>query len=66
VLFTLKKPSLLNDFFDESGGMQLTIHSLFGAPINKAWGLVLRKSFCHSFDIELQASASLLTQGAPL
>lgn len=45
-------------FFDESGGMQLIIHAPFGARINKAWGLALRKRFCRSFDLELQASAT--------
>jgi ATP-dependent helicase Lhr and Lhr-like helicase len=45
-------------FFDESGGMQLIIHSPFGARINKAWGLALRKRFCKSFNIELQAAAT--------
>ncbi|MBI2867165.1 MAG: DEAD/DEAH box helicase, partial [Chloroflexi bacterium] len=45
-------------FFDESGGMQLVIHSPFGARINKAWGLSLRKQFCRTFDFELQASAT--------
>jgi ATP-dependent Lhr-like helicase len=44
-------------FFDESGGMQLVIHSPFGARINRAWGLAMRKRFCRSFDFELQASA---------
>ncbi len=44
-------------FFDESGGMQLVIHAPFGARINRAWGLTLRKRFCRSFDFELQASA---------
>ncbi|HUY34424.1 MAG TPA: DEAD/DEAH box helicase [Pirellulales bacterium] len=44
-------------FFDESGGMQLVIHAPFGARINRAWGLALRKRFCRSFDFELQASA---------
>jgi len=44
-------------FFDESGGMQLVIHSPYGARINRAWGLALRKRFCRSFDFELQASA---------
>jgi ATP-dependent Lhr-like helicase len=44
-------------FFDESGGMQLVIHSPLGARINRAWGLTLRKRFCRSFDFELQASA---------
>lgn len=45
-------------FFDESGGMQLIIHSPFGARINKAWGLALRKCFCRSFNFELQAAAT--------
>jgi ATP-dependent helicase Lhr and Lhr-like helicase len=45
-------------FFDESGGMQLVLHSPWGARINRAWGLALRKSFCSSFDFELQAAAT--------
>ncbi|MBA2657878.1 MAG: DEAD/DEAH box helicase [Tatlockia sp.] len=45
-------------FFDEGGGMQLIIHSPFGARINKAWGLALRKRFCRSFNFELQAAAT--------
>ncbi len=45
-------------FFDEGGGMQLIIHSPFGARINKAWGLALRKCFCRSFNFELQAAAT--------
>jgi ATP-dependent Lhr-like helicase len=45
-------------FFDEAGGMQLVIHSPFGARINKAWGLALRKRFCRSFNFELQAAAT--------
>jgi ATP-dependent Lhr-like helicase len=45
-------------FFDESGGMQLVIHAPFGARINRAWGLALRKRFCRSFNFELQASAT--------
>ncbi|MBC7854117.1 MAG: DEAD/DEAH box helicase, partial [Pirellulaceae bacterium] len=44
-------------FFDESGGMQLVIHSPLGSRINRAWGLALRKRFCRSFDFELQAAA---------
>jgi len=40
-------------FFDEGGGMQLVIHAPFGARINKAWGLALRKRFCRSFNFEL-------------
>jgi ATP-dependent Lhr-like helicase len=45
-------------FFDEAGGMQLVIHAPFGARINKAWGLALRKRFCVSFNFELQAAAT--------
>ena len=45
-------------FFDESGGMQLVIHAPFGAKINRAWGMALRKKICRSFDFELQASAT--------
>jgi ATP-dependent Lhr-like helicase len=44
-------------FFDEMGGMQLVIHAPFGARINRAWGLAMRKRFCRSFDFELQAAA---------
>ncbi|MBI2182075.1 MAG: DEAD/DEAH box helicase, partial [Deltaproteobacteria bacterium] len=45
-------------FFDEAGGMQLIIHSPWGARINRAWGMALRKRFCVSFDRELQAAAT--------
>ncbi|MGB8715254.1 MAG: DEAD/DEAH box helicase, partial [Rhodanobacteraceae bacterium] len=45
-------------FFDESGGMQLVIHSPFGSRINRAWGLALRKRFCRNFNFELQAAAT--------
>ncbi|MEM7246010.1 MAG: DEAD/DEAH box helicase [Acidobacteriota bacterium] len=45
-------------FFDESGGMQLVIHSPFGARINRGWGLSLRKRFCRKFNFELQAAAT--------
>ncbi len=45
-------------FFDEAGGMQLVIHAPFGARINRAWGLALRKRFCRSFNFELQAAAT--------
>ena len=45
-------------FFDESGGMQLVLHTPFGGRINKAWGLALRKRFCVTFDFELQAAAT--------
>ena len=45
-------------FFDESGGMQLVIHAPFGAGINRAWGMALRKRICRAFDFELQATAT--------
>jgi len=45
-------------FFDEGGGMQLVLHTPFGARINRAWGLALRKRFCRSFNLELQAAAT--------
>ena len=45
-------------FFDESGGMQLVLHAPFGGRINRAWGLALRKRFCVTFDLELQAAAT--------
>jgi ATP-dependent Lhr-like helicase len=45
-------------FFDESGGMQLVVHAPFGARVNRAFGLALRKRFCVGFDFELQAAAT--------
>jgi ATP-dependent Lhr-like helicase len=53
-----QKRIIAERFFDEAGGMQLIIHSPFGARINKAWGLALRKKFCRSFNFELQAAAT--------
>jgi len=49
---------VMERFFDESGGMQLVIHSVFGARLNRAWGLALRKRFCRSFNFELQSAAT--------
>ena len=49
---------VLERFFDESGGMQLVIHSRFGSRLNRAWGLALRKRFCRTFNFELQAAAT--------
>ncbi|MBV9028683.1 MAG: DEAD/DEAH box helicase, partial [Candidatus Eremiobacteraeota bacterium] len=45
-------------FFDEGVGMQLVLHTPFGARVNRAWGLALRKKFCRSFNLELQAAAT--------
>ncbi|CEG57226.1 DEAD/DEAH box helicase [Legionella fallonii] len=53
-----QKTIIAERFFDESGGMQLIIHAPFGARINKAWGLALRKCFCRNFNFELQAAAT--------
>src|SRR5688500_191519 len=35
---------VLERFFDDSGSMQLVLHSPFGSRLNRAWGLALRKS----------------------
>ena len=53
-----KKRVVAERFFDESGGLQLVIHAPFGAQINRAWGMALRKKICRSFDFELQAAAT--------
>src|SRR5437867_4279854 len=53
-----QKKLVLERYFDESGGMQLVIHSPFGIRVNRAWGLALRKRFCRSFNFELQAAAA--------
>ena len=45
-------------FFDDSGGMQLVLHTPFGTRVNRAWGLALRKKFCRTFNFELQAAAT--------
>jgi ATP-dependent helicase Lhr and Lhr-like helicase len=49
---------VLERFFDEAGGMQMVGHAPFGARLNRALGLALRKRFCVTFDFELQAAAS--------
>lgn len=53
-----KSSIIAERFFDEGGGMQLILHTPFGARINKAWGLALRKRFCRGFNFELQAAAT--------
>ena len=52
------KTLVLERFFDDSGGMQLVIHSPLGGRINRAFGLALRKRFCRRFNFELQAAAT--------
>ncbi|HLA09730.1 MAG TPA: DEAD/DEAH box helicase [Pyrinomonadaceae bacterium] len=49
---------VLERFFDDSGSMQLILHSPFGSRLNRAWGLALRKRFCRKFNFELQAAAT--------
>ncbi|MDH3672858.1 MAG: ATP-dependent DNA helicase, partial [Gammaproteobacteria bacterium] len=49
---------VLERFFDETGGMQLVVHSPLGSRLNRAWGLALRKRFCRKFNFELQAAAT--------
>jgi ATP-dependent helicase Lhr and Lhr-like helicase len=49
---------VIERFFDEAGGMQLVLHAPFGARINRAFGLALRKRFCQTFNFELQAAAT--------
>jgi ATP-dependent Lhr-like helicase len=48
---------VLERFFDETGGMQLVVHSPYGGRVNRALGLALRKKFCRTFNFELQAAA---------
>jgi ATP-dependent Lhr-like helicase len=49
---------VIERFFDETGGMQLVIHSPYGSRLNRAWGLALRKRICRKFNFELQAAAT--------
>ncbi len=45
-------------FFDETGGMHVVLHAPFGSRLTRALGLALRKRFCRSFNVELQAAAT--------
>ncbi len=49
---------LLERFFDETGSMHLVLHAPLGSRLNRAFGLALRKRFCRSFNVELQAAAN--------
>jgi ATP-dependent Lhr-like helicase len=49
---------VLERFFDESGGMQLVIHSPFGSRINRAWGSRCASASAVKFNFELQAAAT--------
>lgn len=48
---------VLERFFDDVEGMQIVVHAPYGAAVNRALGLALRKRFCVTFDFELQAAA---------
>ncbi|HZU71657.1 MAG TPA: DEAD/DEAH box helicase [Acidimicrobiales bacterium] len=49
---------VIERFFDDTGGMQLVVHSPYGGRINRSLGLALRKKFCRAFNFELQAAAT--------
>lgn len=49
---------VLERFFDETDSMHLVLHAPFGTRVNRAFGLALRKRFCRSFNVELQAAAT--------
>src|SRR4029450_5820182 len=49
---------VLERFFDDTGGMQLVVHSPYGGRINRALGLALRKKFCRTFDSGVQAGGT--------
>jgi ATP-dependent Lhr-like helicase len=53
-----QKRVIMERFFDEAQNTHLVIHSSFGARVNRAWGLALRKRFCKTFNFELQAAAT--------
>ena len=48
---------IVERFFDDTGSMQFVVHAPYGARVNRALGLALRKKFCVTFDFELQAAA---------
>ncbi len=49
---------ILERFFDEVKNCHIVLHAPFGAQVNRAWGLALRKRFCRQFNFELQAAAN--------
>jgi ATP-dependent Lhr-like helicase len=48
---------VIERFFDEAGDTHVVIHAPYGARVNRAFGLALRKRFCRKFNFELQAAA---------
>src|SRR5690606_6117132 len=57
-LLPTRRHLVFERFFDETGGMQLVVHSPYGGRVNRGLGLLMRKRFCRSFDFELQAAAN--------
>lgn len=53
-----KTAIVLERFFDEVRNCHIVLHSVYGAQVNRAWGLALRKRFCRQFNFELQAAAN--------
>ncbi|HEY6878767.1 MAG TPA: helicase-related protein, partial [Polyangiales bacterium] len=49
---------IVERFFDETDSMHLVLHAPYGSRVNRAFGLALRKRFCRSFNVELQAAAT--------
>src|SRR5438105_2990549 len=49
---------VLERFFDDTGGMQLVVHSPYGGRINRALGLALPEHVCRTVHYELQAAAT--------
>lgn len=54
----LQEELVAERFFDDSGGTQLVIHTPYGARVNRAWGLALRKRLCQIYNCDLQAAAT--------
>lgn len=48
---------VLERFFDEAGSMHLVAHAPLGGRLLRAFALALRKRFCRTFNVELQAAA---------
>ena len=57
-VLSLQEELVAERFFDDSGGTQLVIHAPYGARVNRAWGLALRKRLCQIYNCELQAAAT--------
>lgn len=52
-----QKTFVVERFFDETESMHVVLHAPWGSRFTRAFGLALRKRFCRSFNVELQAAA---------